>query len=118
MPCCAYAHCTSPEQSKPFAAVPPHTYGVPSASSALRTTSAALPVMVAGGTGAGRAVLRPTPPLAVPPPPPPPPLPLPLPLPRQACLPMPSENVRAASTPSREFEEARQNPRGPTSCRR
>src|SRR5581483_8878367 len=41
----------SPEQSKPLSALPPQRYGVPSDSRAVWTTSAALPLTVAGGAG-------------------------------------------------------------------
>src|SRR5258707_8628411 len=71
MPCWPYAYCTSPEQSNPLSAVPPHTYGIPSDSSAVCTTSLALPEIVAGGNGGGKSGR------AAPPPPPLPPALLP-----------------------------------------
>src|ERR1051326_3132235 len=85
MPCCAYAHCTSPEQSKPFASVPPHTYGVPSASSAERTTSAALPRTVAGADNGGIVLLGHR---------------------RSIVRPIVSDMPIAAATPAREFRSA------------
>src|SRR5207245_3847169 len=53
MPCWAYAYWISPEQSNPLSWVPPHTYGVPSDSIAVWTTSPALPLNVVGGSGGG-----------------------------------------------------------------
>src|SRR6266851_1126431 len=80
MPCWAYEYWISPEQSKPFSAVPPHWYGVPIALIAVRTTSAAAPVIAACGAGGGRQQPRrqlvtalSASPCAPPPPLPPPP---------------------------------------------
>src|SRR5262245_18105056 len=41
MSICRYAHWTSPEQSKPPGAAPPHTYGVPICASAQREAMSA-----------------------------------------------------------------------------
>src|SRR5579885_739921 len=51
----------SPEQSKPLSALPPQRYGVPSDSRAVWTTSAALPLTVAGGAGGARTPAEPHP---------------------------------------------------------
>src|SRR6266850_7468944 len=99
MPCWPYAYCTSPEQSNPLSAVPPHTYGIPSDSSAVCTTSLALPEIVAGGNGGGRSGGAP---------PPPPPLP-------PAPLPKPEATPSVALTPLRASGRGFQNPLGPRS---
>src|SRR5947208_513755 len=89
-----------PEQSKPFAAVPPHTYGVPSASSAVFTTPDALPTIMSGGRGGGRGggALRCGPGQR-----------------RSTALPIVTDKPIDAAIPSREFGLVRQKPRGPTS---
>src|SRR2546422_8297440 len=91
----------SPEQSNPFPAVPPQTYGVPRASSAVRTTSAALPVIVVGGSGGGRREAGRAPP--IPPP--------------ASRFPRPTLTPIAPLNPVR-ASEGRQKPRGPRSSTR
>src|SRR5438876_11666404 len=72
-------------------------YGVPRASSAVCTTVAALPEIVAGGSGGGRSGGAPIP-LAPPPP---------------ALLPSPNDTPSVALTPSRASGRGFQNPLGP-----
>src|SRR2546425_11804957 len=108
MPCWAYAHCTRPEQSNPFSAVPPQRYGLPSASSAVVTMLAAFPVMVLGATRSKGGVdsLRP-------PPPPPPPRPraaTPPPPPPQKPRPAPTPHPRVANHPPKPRDPAPTRP--------
>src|SRR5712691_328392 len=102
MPCWAYAYWISPEQSNPLSWVPPHTYGVPSDSIAVWTTSPALPLKVVGGSGGGSSGGALYPPLPRPPSP----------------LPNPMETPMAALTPRCAPLLGRQNPRGPRSSSR
>src|SRR5438034_132047 len=99
MPCWAYAYWISPEQSNPLSWVPPHTYGVPSDSIAVWTTSPALPLKVVGGSGGGSSGGALYPPLPRPPSP----------------LPNPMETPMAALTPPCAALLGRPNPRGPRS---
>src|SRR5438876_10812130 len=96
MPCWAYAYWISPEQSDPLSWVPPHTYGVPSDSIAVWTTSPALPLKVVGGSGGGSSGGALYPPLPRPPSP----------------LPKPMETPLAALTPRCAALLGRQDPRG------
>src|SRR5207249_7078345 len=101
MPCWAYAYWISPEQSNPLSWVPPHTYGVPSDSIAVWTTSPALPLKVVGGSGGGSSggALYP-------------------PLPRSPSpLPHPIETPVAALTPRGAALLGRQKTRGPRAPR-
>src|SRR6266487_503400 len=90
IPCWPYAYWTSPEQSKPLSAVPPQTYGVPSDSRAVCTTSTAFPVIVVGGAAGGSSGGAPA---------------SPRPLPRSP-LPNPIEIPSAALTPLRAVLQA------------
>src|SRR2546427_10157353 len=74
-------------------------YGVPKASSAVCTTVAALPEIVAGGAGGGRAGGAPFPLAPLPP----------------ALLPSPTDPPSVALTPSRAARRGFQKPLGPGS---
>src|SRR5712691_1968516 len=98
----SYSYLSNPVQSNPLSAVPPQMYGVPRASSAVCTTSLALPEMVAGGSGGGRSGGAPFPRLPLPP----------------ARLPNPNDTPSVALTPLRASGRGFQNPLGPRSSRR
>src|SRR5712691_2254156 len=98
----SYSYLSSPEQSNPLSAVPPQMYGVPKASSAVCTTVAAFPEIVAGGSGGGRSGGAPFPLAPLPP----------------ALLPSSNDTPSVALTPSRASGRGFQNPLGPRSSSR